>query len=254
MIFQLPLITGTLDRRILLNYTLDPEYLSRFLPAPFKPRLYKGVGVGGVCMIRFAGLRPQWAPKIFGIDSENAAHRIAVEWEVNGKKFEGVYIPKRSTASKFNYAVGGRIFPGVFQMSDFLSNENPPLYHLEIKEKLGASSILRFDGEVTESLSKDSIFPSVDEASDFFAKGAVGYSLSKDKSHFQGMELKLLEWDIKPMKINDAFVWLFEKSKHFPPGASKLDSALLMRGLQHEWHAIPNILTIDKKAVLAEEL
>lgn len=80
MLFQLPSITGTLDHRILLNYTIDPEYLKNFLPAPFKPRLYKGVGVGGVCMIRFAGLRPNFAPAFLGVDSENAAHRIAVEW------------------------------------------------------------------------------------------------------------------------------------------------------------------------------
>lgn len=254
MLFRLPLITGILDRRILLNYTLDPEYLAHFLPAPFKPRLYRGLGVGGVCMIRFAGLRPQWAPEFFGIDSENAAHRIAVEWEVDGKKFEGVYIPKRSTGSRFNYAVGGRIFPGVFQMSDFRSLESPPNYHLEIKGKKDPAPIVRFDGDVVDTLSKNSIFTNLDDASNFFAKGAIGYSLSKDRSHFQGMELKLLEWDIKPMKINEAFVWLFEKSKHFPPGTSKLDSAMLMRGLRHEWHKIPEIQTSDKKALLGEDL
>lgn len=253
MLFQLPLITGILDRRILLNYTLDPVHLEKFLPAPFKPRLYRGLGVGGVCMIRFAGLRPRFAPEFLGIDSENAAHRIAVEWEAGGKKFEGVYIPKRSTASTFNYLVGGRIFPGVFQMSKFEGIEVPPNYRLTIGEN-NSAPIVRFNGDVSDELSPGSVFPSLEAASDFFAKGAVGYSLSGDKSHFQGMELRLLEWDIKPMKINDAFVKLFEGSKHFPAGAAKLDGAMLMRGLRHEWHKIPEIPVIDSKGVLAEEL
>ncbi len=38
-----------------------------------------------------------------------------------------------------------------------------------------------FQLPVASELTKTSIFPSVDEASEFFAKGAVGYSLSKDE-------------------------------------------------------------------------
>jgi hypothetical protein len=53
--FQLPVITGILERRILLNYSLDPDYLRKFLPPPFRPRLYNGVGIGDVSMIRFLG-------------------------------------------------------------------------------------------------------------------------------------------------------------------------------------------------------
>ncbi len=239
--FQLPVITGVLDRRILLNYTLDPDRLRTFLPKPFKPRLYKGAGIGGVCMIRFAGLRPRFAPAFLGVDSENAAHRIAVEWERNGEKHEGVFIPKRSTASRFNYLTGGRIFPGIFQMSDFQVKETTQHYHVEIRASSDEKPLVSFDGDVASELSESSIFPNVDEASEFFAKGAVGYSLSKDESHYQGMELRLLEWKISPMKINQAFVSLFEGSSAFPAGSARLDSALLMQKLRHEWHRIPII-------------
>lgn len=47
------------------------------------------------------------------IHSENAAHRIAVEWDFEGKTFEDVYIPRRDTNSFFNTLVGGRLFPGI---------------------------------------------------------------------------------------------------------------------------------------------
>lgn len=238
--FQLPVITGILDRRILLNYQLDPDYLKKFLPKPFTPRLYKGMGVGGICMIRFSSLRPRFAPAFLGIDSENAAHRIAVEWEVKGIKSEGVFIPKRSTASNFNYLAGGRIFPGVFQKSGFLVQEQQQNYKLEISEP-ECGTLVSFDGDLSDQLSPSSLFPSLEEASNFFAKGSVGYSLSRDKSHFQGMELRLLEWQIAPMKVNHASVRLYENNSIFPKGAAKLDSAMLMRNLKHEWHKIPEI-------------
>jgi hypothetical protein len=212
-----------------------------YLPAPFNPRLYKGVGVGGICMIRFLGLRPRFTPSQFGIDSENAAHRIAVEWDLNGEKFEGVYIPKRNTSSRFNYLAGGRVFPGIFQMSRFHVLERNDMYQVKITEQSENEPMVFFDGEVSPHLLGNSIFPNLETASEFFVKSAVGYSISKDQSHFQGMELRLMEWDIKPMKINQAFVRLFEEDRHFPKGTTVLDSAMLMRNLRHEWHRIPEI-------------
>ena len=241
MIFQLPVITGILERRILLNYSLDPEYLKKFLPAPFKPRLFNGVGVGGICMIRFAGLRPKFVPTFLGIDSENAAHRIAIEWEIKGQKFEGVYIPKRNTASQFNYLTGGRIFPGIFQMSQFDVNEQGDNYQLRITPKEQNQHLVDFRGEVSQHLSASSIFPDLKIASDFLAKGAIGYSLFADKTHSQGMELRMLDWDIQAMNIKKASVHLFEDSLSFPNGTARLDSAMLMKNLRHEWHRIPEI-------------
>ncbi|MFZ0546136.1 MAG: hypothetical protein WAM60_11890 [Candidatus Promineifilaceae bacterium] len=48
---QVPVIQGIIDRRILVNYRVDPEVLSRFLPPPFQPKLIKGVGIAGICLI-----------------------------------------------------------------------------------------------------------------------------------------------------------------------------------------------------------
>ena len=79
-------IHGIIDRRVLLNYRIDPEVLRRVLPPPFKPKLYAGHGVGGVCMIRFKQLRPRLVPGWLGLRSENAAHRIAVQWEQDGEQ------------------------------------------------------------------------------------------------------------------------------------------------------------------------
>ncbi len=98
----LDMIHGTIDRRVLLNYRFDPQALKKILPRPFRPKLYRDHGIGGVCMIRFAGLRPRFVPAFLGVNSENAAHRIAVEWEQDNELKEGVFIPRRDTNSWFN--------------------------------------------------------------------------------------------------------------------------------------------------------
>jgi hypothetical protein len=36
---QIPVIRGLIDRRILVNYRVDPDVLTKILPAPFRPNL-----------------------------------------------------------------------------------------------------------------------------------------------------------------------------------------------------------------------
>jgi hypothetical protein len=235
---QLPVIEGRIERRVLLNYRIDPDYLRRFLPPPFAPRLYRDHGIGGVCMIRFHALRPRRWPSLLGVDSENAAHRIAVQWTHRGATRHGVFIPRRDTDSRFNHWAGGKVFPGVFQRSVFDVREAPGSYRISIASTEQLPHVA-FDGEDTTEFPDSSSFSSLAEASEFFAKGAVGYSLSKDESHFQGMELRFLEWAIRPLKIRQAHVRLFEDGETFPRGSVQVDSALIMQRLRHEWHRIP---------------
>jgi hypothetical protein len=49
---RLPVIRGVIDRRILVNYRVAPEVLAKTLPPPFRPKLYNGHGVAGICLIR----------------------------------------------------------------------------------------------------------------------------------------------------------------------------------------------------------
>ena len=169
----LDMIHGIIERRVLLNYRIDPDVLQRTLPPPFRPKLYRDYGVGGVCMIRFSGLRPRFAPEWMGFSSENAAHRIAVEWEQDGEQREGVFIPRRDTNSGFNKMVGGRVFPGIFQRSTFEVREASSSVAVRIVREDGGQEIA-FAGHASESLPLASIFPSLAEAVSFFSLGATG--------------------------------------------------------------------------------
>ena len=127
---KIPKIRGVIDRRILINYQIDPEVLANYLPKPFKPKLSNGKGIAGICLIRLKEIRPKGLPKQIGISSENGAHRIAVEWLEDGQLKEGVYVPRRDTSSKLNALAGGTVFPGIHHFANFNVKENDGNYEV----------------------------------------------------------------------------------------------------------------------------
>jgi hypothetical protein len=60
---RIPVIRGVIDRRILVNFRVDPRVLAGILPRPFRPKLVNGVGMAGVCLIRLKGIRPAFLPR-----------------------------------------------------------------------------------------------------------------------------------------------------------------------------------------------
>jgi hypothetical protein len=233
-------IHGVIDRRVLLNYRIDPIALQRVLPAPFRPKLYDSHGVGGVCMIRFKQLRPRFAPAWLGLSSENAAHRIAVQWEQDGEPREGVFIPRRDTNSWFNRTFGGRVFPGIFQRSRFKSQETDSSVLLRI-ERMDGGTEISFAGHVTDHLPASSIFPSLAAAAGFFSLGATGYSATDVAGRYHGMELHSLNWAVSALAVDKAQSCFFDDQRRFPAGSVELDCALLMRGIEHEWRSRPDL-------------
>lgn len=229
---KIPVITGVIDRRILINYRVDPQVLAGHLPEPFKVQQKNGYGVAGICLIRLKEVRPRALPCAPGINSENAAHRFAVTWEAQGETRVGVYIPRRDTDSLLNHLAGGRIFPGEHHRADFRCNEQDGHYEVELESHDGDTR-LSIRGRVAHSLPPDSIFDSLAEASEFFEKGSLGYSPCHDCSSFDGLELRTLNWSVKALEVESAYSSFFAA---FPQGSVELDHALLMHDIEHEWH------------------
>ena len=49
---RLPNLEGLVERRLLVNYRVDPEVATRLLPSPFRLQLVNGWAVAGICLIR----------------------------------------------------------------------------------------------------------------------------------------------------------------------------------------------------------
>jgi hypothetical protein len=242
---RVPTICGVIDRRILVNYRVEPEVLAAILPPPFRPQLVGGSGIAGICLIRLKQMRPLGMPAWLGISSENAAHRIAVEWDVAGETKTGVYIPRRDTSSWLNYLAGGRVFPGVHHHANFRVEETNDRYRVAVESADGGGE-LSVDGHLATSLPDDSIFKNLAAASDFFECGSLGYSpsgksSSNGSSQYDGLELRGFNWHVEPLAVENVESSFFNDRRQFPAGSVEFDCALLMHDIQHEWHAHPSL-------------
>jgi len=231
---KLPIIKGLIDRRILINYQVDAQVLADYLPDPFSPQLINEVGIAGICLIRLKHIRPKGLPSFIGISSENAAHRIAVEWEEKGQLRQGVYIPRRDTSSRLNAWAGGTIFPGTHYLSQFMVIENNGQYEVSFKNVDKTSMSIKV--EDTDEWNSNSVFDTLHEASLFFEKGAVGYS--PDKNYFDGLKLNVDNWSVSPLDVHHVASSFFENTDIFPKASIRFDNALLMKKLGHEWEAL----------------
>ncbi|MBS0208375.1 MAG: DUF2071 domain-containing protein [Planctomycetes bacterium] len=237
---RLPVVEGLIERRILVNFRVDPAVLARQLPAPFRPKLVADHALAGICLIRLGDVRPRGLPRALGVSSENAAHRIAVQWDEDGVYREGVFVTRRDTNSRFNTWVGGRLFPGVHHHARIASEETSGRYRVKLDSDDRAVRLL-VDAHVASEWPGRSVFPTLAEASAFFATGSLGYSPALSPGAFDGLELSCRTWSMTPLVVNRIESSIFADSNRFPTGSVEFDSALLMCNIPHEWRQRPVI-------------
>ena len=242
---RLPVIKGTIKRRLLVNFRADPGAVGRLLPKPFRPKLHRGHSIVGICLIRLEQIRPAGLPGILGMSSENAAHRIAVEWtDAAGIEREGVYIPRRDTGSILNQIAGGRVFPGEHHAARFSVLDNGG--HIEFSMRsLDHTVSIKVVGDEADTLPASSCFGSLAEASAFFEGGSLGYSVTRDGDRLDGLLLRTLDWRIRALAVSEVQSSFFADHRQFPEGSTELDHALVMRDLQHEWHKAEDLYATE---------
>jgi len=237
---RLPVIQGVIRRRILANFRVDADVMQREIPARFRPKLQNGFAVAGICLIRLEHVRPKLMPEIIGLNSENAAHRVAVLWDEDDEVREGVFISRRDSNSHLNHLLGGRVFPGEHHQATFSIVETESDLSLEIESKDGQVKV-EIAGTITTQLPDSSIFRSLAEASAFFEGGSLGYSVTRDGGRLDGLRLQTNQWRVEPLEVSRISSSYFSDEEKFPPGAIEFDHALIMRDIKHEWHSADDL-------------
>jgi hypothetical protein len=232
---HVPTLVGTIERRLLVNYRVDPDLVEGLLPSPFRPQVVKGCAIVGICLIRLGHLRPQGLPERVGVRTENAAHRMAVEWDGPEGAHRGVYIPRRHTSSRLTALVGGRVFPGEHDRARFCVREVEGRYDVAFTSVDGTTHVSVAAKAVPE-LPKGSVFASLADASAFFQKAPLGYSATHRRGRYDGLELQCTDWRVEPLRIEHARSTLFEDTTQFPADAIEFDSALVMRDIPATWY------------------
>lgn len=93
-----------------------------------------------------------------------------------------------------------------------------------------------------------SIFPSLAEASDFFAAGSLGYSDARRAGEYDGLELRCRRWEVQPLHVEEVRSSVFDDASLFPKGTVEFDCALLMEGVEHQWHSRETLCCEDSTA------
>jgi len=234
-------LRASIERRILVNYRVDPDVLSAILPRPFRPVLVDGHGVAGLCLIRLRGIRPPGLPATVGLTSENAAHRVAVQWETPRGPVNGVYVPRRDTSSRMAVIAGGRVFPGWQHLARFTAEEGNRGYRIEVSSRDSAIHIL-VAVRVADQVMAGSVLASVEAASQFVRGSPLGYAATPAEGVFDGVELGTDGWDLRPLQVDHASSTFFDDPRRFPSGSVVLDSGFLMAGLDTTWRPQPRLV------------
>jgi hypothetical protein len=224
-------VDSTIERRLLVNYRIDPEVVAKLLPRPLRPQLVRGHAVGGVCFIRLGDLRPVHSPAALGLRTENVAHRFAVEWDDPAGTKVGVYVPRRDSNSLLTAVGGGRIFPGKHHRARF-SVEESDLENSIVVTSRDHQLRLEVKAELADEIG-GGLFNSTEDAIDFFRRGCLG--LSAQGRGLCAVRLECERWTAAPMRVSYMRSSLFEDLLQFPEGTCELDGALLMRDLPARW-------------------
>lgn len=237
---RMPTVEGTIARRVLLNYWLDPDVARRLVPEPLELVTVNGFAVAGICLIRFENLRPKGMPAALGISSENMAHRIAIRYRASHEIKDGVFIWRRDTDSALIQRLGGVVFPGVHRDAEFRATENDGGLGLEVFSEDGSADVsfhARFDEEWKWTL----LFPRFADVCSFFQRGDCGFSCALRNEALEGMQLRTLKWEMHPLGIENLHSAFYENEKDFPRGSVGFDCGVLMRGIPHEWHSLTDV-------------
>ena len=233
------LVNATIERRLLLNYRVDPDVLAGLLPGPFRPQVVAGYGLAGVCLIRLGGVGPAGVPAWLGVRSENAAHRIAVEWDGENGPERGVFILRRDSASWVTTVAGGRLFPGWHHRASFAVDEGSDgSYRIAFTGRDGAVRVA-VTARRSPVVMAGSVFATVEEASLFFRGAPDGYAVTPDPTVLDGVSLATDGWSFAPLAVESAAATWYDDEQRFPPGSIALDSAFVMTGLASRWRPLP---------------
>lgn len=237
----LPLLAGEIERRILVNYRVDPAVVAEMLPAPFRPQTINGFAVAGICLIRLGSMRPRFLPAWAGLRSENAAHRIAVEWDTPAGTKTGVFIPRRDSNSRINVAVGGRLYPGEHHRAQFDVSETSTDLGVGFASGDGVTHV-KVAVRLRDELVGSELFDDTAAASAFFEAGSVGFSATRDANRFDGLQLVTASWKVEPAEITTVQSSFFDDTKQFPESSAALDCALVMRNVPVDWKPLEQLL------------
>lgn len=231
---KMPVLDGWIDRRILVNYRVSPEVVKALLPSHLEPLVVNGYSSAGICLLRLKNIGVKHSPAFLRINSENAAHRFLVKYRHEGKDVPGVFIPRRDTDSMLNVVLAGRLLSWPHFPARFEVDELGGKYTVNMESQDGYASV-SVTADLSNTFPSNSMFDSLDQASEYFKCCSVGISPSILPDKFKSIRLETKTWAVRPLEVSNLQSSYFENPSLFPDGSIHFDNALLMERIAHRW-------------------
>jgi hypothetical protein len=239
-------VHSRIERRLLINYRIDPDRVAALLPARFRPQLQLGWAVGGICLIRLGELRLPGFPKALGLSTENMAHRFAVEWDEQGEHKVGVYVTRRETNSRISALAGGKVFSGSYDLARFVVEDRQSRLRIEVSGN-DANKLVSVTAHEAAELGGE-LFSSPEEALAFFRGSPRSFSPGQRRDSVDCVRLEAELVKACPARIEEMCSSFFDNEELFPPGSCFLDSGLVMRDIEARWSAEPRTKPAHRRA------
>lgn len=230
--------TGLMARRMLVNFRVPAEIAQQTLPAGLRPKLVRGYAIAGLCLVRLECVRPQGLPALLGLCSENLATRMAVEWTQQGQQKSAVFIFRRDTASPINGLVSEHVGYGVHHRADIHARDEHGEVTISVRSFDRQQRAQAIAQDAGDRIMRQSVFRTLDEAATFFRGGECGYSPARVFGRWQGVALRMASWDLQAMHVQHAASSLLDT---LFMGHAELDSAFIMRNIEHTWMPIGDL-------------
>ena len=149
------------------------------------------------------------------------------------------FYPAAGHGLTLNAWAGGTLFPGEHNLADFSVEETDETIDFSMRSR-DSKVTVELNGKFTDEFPENSIFDSLGVSSDFFERGSLGYSATKDGGHLDGITLETKNWSVTPLSLNSVSSSFYDDRSIFSEGTIEFDHALLMRNIEHEWHSAPD--------------
>jgi hypothetical protein len=214
-------VHGVIERRLLVNYRLDPDVAKEVLPAPLRARLIGGYAVAGIALAHLGKIRPAGLPAVVGLSRETGMHAIAVEWEGARSLHTGVFVVHHDSAGA---GPGWRLR----RAARFTVDERADGLRVAY---ISRDRTVRVDIDVSlaAGLAGSALFRDVRAATRFLeldGPGGVAWGPS-----LRGLKLSAGDRCIGAARVRTVTSSIFADTSVFPAGSVHLDSALLLRDL-----------------------
>lgn len=239
---------GVIDRKVIVQYRVDPDVLALQLPEPYRPRLIRGVGVAGVCVFRVRGFHHRLLPTILQNVSENIVYRVGVEWTEDQKLCAGVYTLRQETSSLLKSTLerrtswGTRLFHAHIRVDD-----HEGTYRIAACSR-DAQFRLLIQAQLQREFTAHSVFRSAEDAAEFLERQFEA-SVNPDDSrptvlgtrHATGLDEYNVGWHVEPLAIQQLVTEFFDDTARFPAGAIQFDCAVVASSVQPAWSSEPGL-------------